>query len=221
MPDRAETRNPVSLEPAGGSTALRSILFIILVSNAHAMSIQAFIDDRSTATLEASRGGAWRLITDQVMGGTSNGELKPDRYRGRHCLHLSGSVSTANNGGFIQMALDLAGGKPFDASQYAGLLLQVAGNSERYNLHLRTGDLWLPWQSYRFSFAAEPEWREIRIPFAELRPYRTNRRFSAERLIRLGLVAIGREFAPDLCAGSVRFYTGDTGPQRSASEFND
>ena len=29
------------------------------------------------------------------------------------------------------------------------MLLKVYGNNQGYNLHLRTGDVWLPWQSCR------------------------------------------------------------------------
>lgn len=167
---------------------------------------RGLIDDRTSGTLAANVGGAWRLVTDQVMGGRSAGDLQVDDYLGRACLRLSGAVSTANNGGFVQAVLSLAGGRRFDASGYQGIQLIVAGNAEAYNLHLRTSDLWLPWQSYRASFKAEPEWREIRIPFTAFAPYRTGSEFDPRRLQRIGLVAIGREFAADLCLAELRFY---------------
>lgn len=184
-------------------------LSVPLTGTTQVMDGNEIIDDRSTGTLHASRGGEWRLVTDEVMGGRSTGELQLDRYKARDCLRLHGSVTTANNGGFVQMALELAGGKRFDASEYAGVVLQVAGNGERYNLHLRTSDLWLPWQSYRASFVAEPGWREVRIPFTGLEAYRTGKDFRSSRLVRVGLVAIGREFEADLCVGTLRFYRGD------------
>jgi hypothetical protein len=170
------------------------------------------IDDRGSADLQASHGGTWRLVTDQVMGGVSHGQLQADRHLGRDCLRLRGAVSTANNGGFVQMALDLAAGAPFDASAYSGVALQVAGNGEAYNLHLRTSDLGLPWQSYRASFVAAPDWQEVRIPFSALQAYRTDRPFRASRLVRLGLVAIGREFQADLCLGALRLYRDGSDP---------
>jgi hypothetical protein len=169
------------------------------------------IDDRRDTGLTASHGGSWRLVTDQVMGGVSDGRLRGDRHQGRDCLRLLGSVSTANNGGFVQMVLDLAGGEAFDATAYTGIALLVAGNGERYNLHLRTSDVWLPWQSYRASFVATPEWRELRIPFTEFEAYRTSRRLRPDRLVRLGLVAIGRDFEADLCLGGARFYRDENG----------
>lgn len=193
-----------------GRSAL--ILFSLINSTSGGTQVlinQELIDDRSSGALRASGGSEWRLVTDQVMGGRSTGALQPDRRRGQDCLRLSGSVSTANNGGFVQMSLELAAGEHFDASAYNGLLLQVFGNGESYNLHLRTSDLWLPWQSYRASFVAEPKWHEVRMPFAELEPYRTDRRFRPTRMTRIGLVAIGRKFEASLCLGSMRFYRDD------------
>ncbi len=45
----------------------------------------------------------WKFFSDQVMGGVSEGRisLKPDE--GKFFLRLEGKVSTANNGGFIQV----------------------------------------------------------------------------------------------------------------------
>ena len=48
-----------------------------------------------------------RLITDNVMGGVSQGELKWSRHNEMPCLSLTGDVSTDNNGGFIQAAMDI------------------------------------------------------------------------------------------------------------------
>lgn len=183
-----------------------SSLFMAPASSAGGATGNGLIDDRGSGTLAANSGEEWRLVTDQVMGGRSDGHLRVDRHFGRGCLRLSGAVSTANNGGFIQAALRLGGGRRFDASVYSGLVLTVAGNGEEYSLHLKTSDLSLPWQSYRASFKAEPAWREIRIPFTEFVPYRTGNEFQPSRLERIGLVAIGRAFAADLCLADLGFY---------------
>jgi hypothetical protein len=167
---------------------------------------EMIIDNRSTGTLQASHAGEWRLITDQVMGGRSSGVLVMEQYQGRNCLRMRGSVSTENNGGFVQIALDLAGGKSMDASNFTGVVLEVKGNGERYNVHLRTSELWLPWQSYRAEFNADSKWRKIRLPFREFEPYKTRNRLDPKKLVRIGVVAIGREFDVDLCVGSLAFY---------------
>ena len=193
--------------PAGRilTAALAALLLgYATVSNVNAG--QHLIDDRSSGNLISSLGTEWRLVTDRVMGGVSRGSLTPHSHRGKPCLRLQGAVSTANNGGFVQMALPLAMDGSFDASAYTGIELEVAGNNEHYNLHLRTTSLWLPWQSYRAGFRATSEWQTLRIPFTELEPYRTSRDFRRDRLERIGLVAIGREFDADLCLAAIRFY---------------
>ena len=116
------------------------------------------IDDRRTGDTRSALDTPWRFITDGVMGGQSSGELTLDTIEGKACLRLRGDVSLENRGGFVQAALDIKGTPAADASAYQGLLLEVYGNDESYNLHLRTDDVWLPWQSYRASFQARPGW---------------------------------------------------------------
>lgn len=194
----------------GRRNGLTAMLFTAIAGGGHAgegTTSDALIDDRSSGSLKASRGGQWRLVTDQVMGGISTADLRPDRHGDRGCLRLSGTVNTANSGGFVQMALDPAGGKHWNVSTFAGLQLLVSGNGEQYNVHLRTSDLWLPWQSYRAAFVTAPEWHVIRIPFSSFEAYRIKTRLDTSRLTRLGLVAIGRHFTADLCLGDLRFYS--------------
>ena len=167
---------------------------------------ELIIDDRTSGTYLSNLGTEWQFVTDQVMGGVSNGELALDRYKDRDCLRLVGNVSTENNGGFIQMALPLSKQDELDATGYTGVELEIAGNNEIYNIHIRTAGLWFPWQSYRFSFPVTTDWQTLRLPFATIRPYKTNKSFQQNRLVRIGVVGIGREFRPDLCVASVKFY---------------
>ena len=164
------------------------------------------IDDRSNDDVTSNLGTRWQLVTDNVMGGLSQGRLTLDRYKDKNCLRMRGDVTTENNGGFVQIALPLSDQDVFDASAYSGVEIEVAGNDESYNIHFRTGDLWFPWQSYRSSFSATSEWQTYRIPFAELEKYKSSNSFSPHKLKRIGLVAIGREFQADLCLAAIRFY---------------
>jgi hypothetical protein len=165
------------------------------------------IDDRSSGDLNSNLGLEWRLFTDTVMGGISRGNLSLDTHEGRNCLRMQGDVSTDNNGGFVQIALPLSRQEHFDASAYAGIEMEVAGNNETYNIHLRTAGLWFPWQSYRSSFTATKDWQKIRVPFTSFKPYKTTKKFRPSKLERIGLVAIGREFHADMCLASISFYT--------------
>jgi hypothetical protein len=173
-----------------------------------AKSDEMFIlDDFSRDDLISTLGTPWRGFSDQVMGGISQETLALTEIAGRRCLRLTGDVRLENNGGFIQMTLDLApDGRTFDASSYVGVLLTVRGNGEKYGVHLRTPACVRPWQSYRARFVAKPEWREIRLPFDRLEPYRLTEALDINQLRRLGLVAIGRAFYADLAISTVGLY---------------
>lgn len=167
---------------------------------------QFVLDDRRSGTLAANSGNEWRLFTDKVMGGVSSGRLQPASRQGKACLHLAGEVSLDNNGGFVQASLDLDEQAVTAAAHSNGVLLDVCGDGEIYNVHLRTLDTRRPWQSYRASFTATPEWRTVHLPFAGFAPYRIDSPLALDRLRRLGIVAIGRAFQPDLWLGQVAFY---------------
>ena len=115
------------------------------------------IEDQSQPFPLSALGTRWQVLTDQVMGGVSRGQLTREIVDGREALRLRGDVSLANNGGFVQMALDLSpGGAAIDVSQWNGIEMTVRGAGETYGLHLRTADLLRPWESYRQSFVAAP-----------------------------------------------------------------
>jgi len=164
------------------------------------------IDDRSNSDLTTTIGTVWRGFSDRVMGGVSRETVEPTTINGRPCVRLTGEVRLENNGGFIQMALDLSRDGLLDASAFSGLRLVVYGNGEEYNVHLRTPDTVRPWQSYRSSFGAPASWQEIQLPFAEFQPYRLDTPLDVSRLRRLGVVAIGRPFQADLCVAEVSLY---------------
>lgn len=164
------------------------------------------IDDRASDDLGANTGTRWRLVSDAVMGGRSRGELRADSIDGRACLRLRGRVSLENNGGFLQAALDLSPAGELDASPYAGVALDIRGNGQSYNAHLRTGALSQPWQSYRASFDAPARWQNVMLPFDAFAAHRTDAAFDARRLVRIGIVAIGRDFDADLCFARLGFF---------------
>ncbi len=166
------------------------------------------IDDRTSGSSLAATGTRWALLTDTVMGGVSQGRLEATTIDGRPCLRMSGLVRLENDGGFIQMALDLtADGGPIDAAAWTGLALDLRGNGEAYGLHLRTTVVTRPWQSYRQTFVAPARWTTIRLPYAGFTPHRLDAPFDPRQLRRLGLVAIGRAFAADLAMSGLRLYT--------------
>jgi Complex I intermediate-associated protein 30 (CIA30) len=166
----------------------------------------AIIDDLSREPPLSAIGSRWQLFTDRVMGGVSNGTMVRERVAGRPAIRMRGDVSLENNGGFVQIAIDLApDGKGVDASAWQGVEFDVFGNGEEYSIHLRTEDLTRPWQSYRHTVRAESQWRTIQCRFQDFVPYRTDTPLDTRRLRRIGVVAIGRAFSADLSVGGLRY----------------
>jgi len=166
----------------------------------------AVIDALDAPHPEATVGTRWTLVADTVMGGVSTGRMTREGVAGREALRLTGRVRLDNNGGFLQIALDLApNGGAVDASAFSGLALTVRGNGERYNVHLRTTAVVRPWQSYRATFEAPPEWRTVHLPFSAFEAHRIAAPFDPAALRRVGIVAIGRAFEADIALSDMRF----------------
>lgn len=166
----------------------------------------AVIDDFGEPGVSAL-GTRWQGFSDRVMGGVSDGTLRRDHIAGRDCLRLTGRVTTANNGGFLQMALSLAPrGQFFDATGYSGFEIDVLGNGERYNCHLRTGDVRWYDQSYRASFATTASWHRVRLPFSSFEPHALDVPLDLSRLQRVGLLGWMREFEVDLAVAGLFLY---------------
>ena len=68
----------------------------------------AAIDDLSSDPPLATTGTRWQLITDQVMGRRSRGTMVRELVAGRTAIRMREDVSLESNGGFVQIALDLA-----------------------------------------------------------------------------------------------------------------
>jgi hypothetical protein len=158
-----------------------------------------------TETFENQPETRWRFFTDGVMGGVSSGEVTFRQEENHSFAHLSGEVSTANNGGFIQMRMDLPAGA---AKGALGVRLVVRGNDDRYFIHLRTDGTILPWQYYQSGFDVSREWSEIRLPFDSFQ--RSGRFLAREpkdaRLTSMAVVAYGRDYTADIEVREIGFY---------------
>lgn len=170
------------------------------------MIVDDFLDPRLTSRL----GTTWRVVTDTVMGGLSDASVRHTDVADRACLELTGTVRLDNGGGFVQAALDLGGsGGGFDASAFTGITLEVQGNGEHYNLHLRTPACVRPWQSYRSGFVGGAAWSRVCLPFDDFVAHRVDGTLDTTALRRLGVVAIGRAFQARVRLGLVAFYAAE------------
>lgn len=100
----------------------------------------------------------WRFFANTVMGGVSTGKVSFLSEGGISYARMTGRVSTANNGGFIQIRTDLA---TSPSPGTTGVRLMVRGNDQQYFVHLRTGGTILPWQYCQAGFEAISSWSEL------------------------------------------------------------
>lgn len=147
----------------------------------------------------------WRFITDGVMGGVSEGQVAYMRDGGRPHARMTGRVSTANRGGFIQMRLDLRSPPPAGST---GVRLVVRGNDQRYFVHLRSTGTILPWQYYQAEFQATRGWIEVRLPFSAFVASGVLLRAEVQRgsLKSVAVVAYGRDHEAEIDVREVGFY---------------
>lgn len=180
---------------------MRSMIAVFLVfspmaANAEDLMIESFEQQPETR---------WRFFTDGVMGGVSTGQTSFLVENGQAFARMTGRVSTANNGGFIQMRLELPDGAPADST---GVRLVVRGNDQRYFVHLRTSGTVLPWQYYQAGFDVTRNWQEVRLPFDTFN--RSGRMLRAapraNSLTSIGIVAYGRDHDAEIDVREVGFY---------------
>ena len=147
----------------------------------------------------------WQFFTDQVMGGVSSGGVAFEQENGIAFARMTGRVSTANRGGFIQMRLDLVSPPPEGTT---GVRLIVRGNGQRYFVHLRTGGTLLPWQYYQAGFAVSESWTEVRLPLDAFSASGGLLRTvpKAAGLTSVGVVAFGRNHDARIDVREVGFY---------------
>ncbi len=170
------------------------------------MTAPALIDDFSQAD-RASNGQRWRFFSDRVMGGVSTGNAVHTVVDSRPAVRLTGDVSLENNGGFVQVALDLtADGRAFDAGAFSGIAITLRGDGGTYALNLRTTDLHHPWQSYRYPLQSAAGWETHHCAFGAFTEHRTDSALNPAHLRRVGLIAIGEARPVDVAIADLRFY---------------
>lgn len=149
--------------------------------------------------------GSWRMFTDRVMGGVSDGEQAVTEVAGRPALRLTGMVSLANNGGFVQSAFTPR--KTLDGRPYAGLRLAVNGNGEEgYYVFLRTRATFMPWSFYSAPIPATTEWTDVEIPWSAFKRNSVWVDLNPGHIRQIGIVAYAREMQADIALASLALY---------------
>lgn len=177
------------------------------------------VDDLSEPFPVTSSGTQWTGFTDQVMGGRSSGSITREVLDGKLANVLRGKVSLENNGGFVQMATDLAldpsVSRTVDMSDYDGVEIGVIylgeDSEEDFNVHLKNDSCQRQFSSYRATFTIpRGEWTSIRLPFSEFLgkgPGAEDVDFDVSTLRRIGIVAIGKTMEVSLGVSGLSFYS--------------
>ena len=149
--------------------------------------------------------GQWSYFADTVMGGVSEGTAEFESRGVNKTIRLTGEVSTANNGGFIQVRSsgpwELPEGK-------IGIKLRVKGNGNQYFLHIRNSSTRLPWHYYQQGFEANTFWTEVKLPFESFVKSSSLLRTSMNQdtIKTIGIVAYGKDYTADISVMSLEFY---------------
>lgn len=149
--------------------------------------------------------GQWVYLADRVMGGISEGTAQFENQGIDQAIRLSGEVSTANNGGFIQVRSPV----PWEAAKgKTGIRLTVKGNGDQYFLHIRSTDTRLPWHYYQHSFQASGTWSEISLPFEAFEKSSSLLRatLGQSKIKTIGIVAYGKDYSADVSVKRLEFY---------------
>jgi len=142
----------------------------------------------------------WRYIGDNVMGGISTGEV---HYQ-ENVATLTGNVSTENNGGFIQIRMNL---DKINLDKAKSIKLIAKGNNQKYFVHLRTTGTLLPWQYYQAEFIVEENFKEFILPIEDFKKSGSLmlKKVNPKKITSIGLVAYGRDHEAELVIKEIEF----------------
>jgi hypothetical protein len=153
----------------------------------------------------------WSVFSDRVMGGVSVANGTMATVQGRHALHLTGSVSLEQNGGFIQAACALGDppGSGVNARGFRGVALSVCGTPGSYFVHLRTADTRAPWQYYGAPLPVSGEWTHVVLDWGAFTPASIAAPLDVSRIVRIGIVAAKTAFRANVALSELWLTTGD------------
>ncbi len=147
----------------------------------------------------------WEFITDQVMGGISDGKVNYISEDNKNFARMTGSVRLENNGGFIQIRkkIDYRINKNNKA-----IKIDVRGNNQEYYIHIRTSGTILPWQYYQASFMVSSEWETIDLNFTDFKRsgVMLSKTINPKNIKSIAIVAYGREHESFIDIDKITIY---------------
>ena len=151
----------------------------------------------------------WSVFSEREMGGVSIANGTMATVHGHRALHLTGSVSLEQNGGFIQAACSLGDppGSGVNARGFRGIALSVCGTSGSYFVHLRTADTRAPWQYYGAPVPVSGEWTRVDLDWGAFTPASIGAPLDVSRIVRIGIVAAKTAFQADVALSELWLAT--------------
>ena len=141
----------------------------------------------------------WQYISDQTMGGVSNGQAILDKDSDMIFARLTGNVSTANNGGFIQIRTNFSFVDLINTNKdLKGVRLNTKGNGETYHIFIRTSEDRSYRDFYSATFITNENWEIVDLPFSEFKHRYSNKSLDGNDIRTFGIVAYGRNFYSDV-----------------------
>ena len=156
-------------------------------------------------SFDPNKSRSWSFFTDGVMGGISSGKAFVSKSGSENFVRLVGKVSTANNGGFIQIRHSL---KKSLEKDIRGISLKVRGNGEKYYVFIRTSSTLLPWQFYNASFETSKNWKVIEINLDTFQPSSgfLRKTIKSSSIKSIGIVAYGRDHEAKVDISEIHFF---------------
>ena len=175
-------------------TKLLLLIILIFTNNIFSMIIDNLDDKRAS----------WSAISDNVMGGISEVNFYEIEEGGEKFYRLEGTVSTANNGGFIQSVIRF----PFNAEKYKGIRIKTRGTNDTYYVWIRTPASRFPWDRYIASFSPEDAWSTIEIPFNEFNKsnFYMPKKMNISKIRTIAFAAYGKDFQAELDLAQIELY---------------
>ena len=179
----------------------------LLVAMSVILSSIAFAKDDITIPFTEENARYWQYISDQTMGGISNGQAILDKDGDMLFARLTGNVSTANNGGFIQIRTTFSFVDLINSDKnLLGVRLNTKGNGETYHIFIRTSEDRSYRDFYSATFIANDNWEIVDLPFTKFKHRYSNKSLNGNDIRTFGIVAYGRDFFSDVSVSEISFY---------------
>jgi hypothetical protein len=178
-------------------------LFIMIIFSSKSIAAEDL-----SFPFNADSGKYWQYVSDRVMGGVSDGQVTIEQDGEMYYARLTGNVSTANNGGFIQLRSGVSfANTEKDGKNLKGVRLNVRGNGETYDIHIITNDRAYYGDYYSATFKADSDWKMIDLPFNKFERQRYNTlKLDAQNIRSFSITAYGRDFTSDVSVSTIEFY---------------